>query len=86
MARVDAEPAVAPLQRTVVIGTGGAGKSTLARQLALLQGTSPREPDALERGPQWTPRPLAASRGDVEAAVQRQAQASEPKEVQAWTS
>ncbi|MGZ5182746.1 MAG: hypothetical protein ACXWC2_19895, partial [Ramlibacter sp.] len=65
MVPVDVEHATAPLQRTVVIGMSGAGKSRLARRLALLQGAQPVELDALYWGPHWTPRPLSAFRRDV---------------------
>jgi adenylate kinase family enzyme len=43
------------LQRIVVIGTTGAGKSTLASSLATLLDAPYVELDALYWGPQWTP-------------------------------
>jgi adenylate kinase family enzyme len=41
--------------RIVVVGTSGAGKTTLAKTIAAAQGIPHVELDALEWGPGWTP-------------------------------
>jgi adenylate kinase family enzyme len=46
-----------PLQRVLVIGTSGAGKSTFAARLAQRLGCPHVELDDLFWGPQWTPKP-----------------------------
>lgn len=61
-----------PLDRIVVIGTTGAGKSTFGGQVAEILGLPHIELDALFWGPGWTPVP----RQQFEAAV-RQAVAGE---------
>lgn len=43
------------LARVAVVGTSGSGKSTFARRLAQIRGTSHIELDALYWGPNWTP-------------------------------
>ncbi len=45
------------IQRAIVIGTSGAGKTTFARQLARRIATPHTELDALYWGPGWTPVP-----------------------------
>ena len=45
-------------QRTVVVGTTGSGKTTVARQLAQRLGYPYVELDALFWGPNWTPVPF----------------------------
>lgn len=44
-------------RRILVAGRPGAGKSTLARQIAEAAGLPYVELDALHHGPSWTPRP-----------------------------
>jgi len=44
-------------RRVVVLGTTGAGKSTLSGRLAELLGVEHVELDAFQHGPNWTPRP-----------------------------
>jgi adenylate kinase family enzyme len=44
-------------RRVVVLGTTGAGKSTLSGKLAELLGVEHVELDAFQHGPNWTPRP-----------------------------
>lgn len=46
-----------PMQRVLVSGISGAGKTTLARRLEQLVGITHIELDALQHGPGWTPRP-----------------------------
>lgn len=43
--------------RIVVVGTSGAGKTTLAGRIAARLGIEHIEIDALQHGPDWTPRP-----------------------------
>lgn len=63
-------PARTPsLQRVVVVGMSGAGKSTVARRLALALGAPHVELDALFWGPEWEPRMPADFRRDVDAAA-----------------
>ncbi len=67
------------LRRIVVIGTTGAGKSTLAASLAARLALPQVELDALHWGPQWTPRGTRAlprargsgGRGGAGAGTQR---------------
>lgn len=63
-----------PLQRSeqhrvVVLGMSGAGKSSLARQLATKLAVPHVELDALFWGPEWTPKPAATFRELTHAAV-----------------
>ncbi|MFI9814387.1 AAA family ATPase [Saccharothrix variisporea] len=62
-------------RRVVVAGTSGAGKTTLARQIADELGLSYVEMDSLYHGPQWTPRPEFED--DVRAFVRGEAWATE---------
>ena len=57
------------IKRVVVIGTTGAGKSTLAAQLAGILGCPFIEPDTLFWGPNWTPVPREEFRRQVAGAV-----------------
>jgi adenylate kinase family enzyme len=45
------------MQRVLVSGISGAGKTTLARQVEQIVGIPHVELDALQHGPGWTPRP-----------------------------
>ena len=54
------------MRRVVVLGTTGAGKSTLAGRLAVAIGAEHVELDGFNHGPNWTPRPeFAADVADV---------------------
>jgi len=57
------------VQRIVVVGTSGCGKTVLARRLARSLGHSYVELDELFWGPRWTPKPEAEFRRLVEAAA-----------------
>ena len=57
------------LTRVVVVGTSGAGKTTFARSLSNTLRTPHIELDALNWGPNWTPRPADVFRSRVEAAI-----------------
>jgi adenylate kinase family enzyme len=61
--------AVLAVQRIVVVGTSGCGKTALARRLAQSLGCSHVELDELYWGPQWTPKPDAEFRRLVAAAA-----------------
>jgi adenylate kinase family enzyme len=56
------------VKRVVVVGTCGAGKSTLSRALAARLSVPYVELDALHHGPSWVPRHAFAT--DVDAATQ----------------
>ena len=45
------------LERVVVVGTSGSGKTTFARSLSIELGATYTEVDALYWGQNWTPRP-----------------------------
>ncbi|MFJ4795010.1 P-loop NTPase family protein [Kitasatospora purpeofusca] len=53
------------MERVLVAGVSGAGKTTMAARLAVLLDLPRHELDALHHGPGWTPRP--EFRSDVEA-------------------
>jgi len=67
----DATMSIPPqLQRVVIIGLPGSGKTTLARQLAERLGRVPHvELDALHWEPNWTTAPRDVFRGRVDAAL-----------------
>ncbi|MGQ0528700.1 MAG: toxin [Panacagrimonas sp.] len=62
-----------PLDRVLIVGVSGAGKSTFARSLAAQLRQPVIELDALYWGPNWTPKPTDAFRhlADVAAAAPR---------------
>lgn len=53
------------MERVLVAGIPGAGKTTMAARLAVLLDLPRYELDALHHGPDWTPR--TGFRSDVEA-------------------
>lgn len=55
--------------RLVVVGTSGAGKTTLAKRLAKAYGLRDIELDALFWGPQWTPVSMEEFRARIERAT-----------------
>jgi adenylate kinase family enzyme len=57
------------MQRISIVGTGGSGKTTLARNVAQRLQVPHIELDALNWGPNWTPAPAEVLRERVEAAV-----------------
>lgn len=57
------------LERILVVGTTGSGKTTLAGQIADRLGYPHIEQDALNWGPNWTMRPNAVFRDLVEQAT-----------------
>jgi adenylate kinase family enzyme len=61
---------VAAVPRIVVLGTSGAGKTTVARRLAGRYGLAPIELDDVSTGPGWTTIPAAELRARVLAALQ----------------
>lgn len=61
--------------RVIVVGTAGAGKTTLARAVAARLGIEHVEIDGLFHGPAWTPRPSFLD--DVRAFVARDAWVTE---------
>ncbi len=58
-----------PLERVVVIGTSGSGKTHLAQRLAAVLGVDHIELDALHWGPNWTEAEPEAFRADVAEAL-----------------
>ena len=59
----------AALKRTIVVGTSGSGKTTVAGRIAAILGVAHIELDALYWGPDWQPRDLDIFRQEVESAV-----------------
>jgi adenylate kinase family enzyme len=57
------------VQRVVVVGTSGSGKTTFAATLAAGLGVPHVELDALHWGPGWTPVPTESFRARVDAAT-----------------
>lgn len=57
------------MQRVVIVGTTGAGKSTLAERLAARLGGAFVDIDALNWGPDWTPAPVPILRERLSAAL-----------------
>ncbi|HKJ24570.1 MAG TPA: adenylate kinase [Myxococcota bacterium] len=57
------------LERVVVVGTSGSGKTTFARSLGRVLGVPHVELDALYWGPRWTPAPAEEFLSRVRAAV-----------------
>jgi adenylate kinase family enzyme len=54
------------LARVAVVGTSGAGKTTLARALSVHLGAPHIELDEIYWGPNWTPNPLERVRRDID--------------------
>ncbi len=57
--------------RVVIVGTSGAGKTTLARRLAAALSLPHVELDALYWGPGWTPKPADVYRALVSHTIRR---------------
>jgi len=64
---IDVDPG--RLERVVVVGTSGAGKTTFARSLARALGVTHVELDVLFWGPSWTPVPADEFLSRVRAAI-----------------
>jgi adenylate kinase family enzyme len=60
-------------KRIIVVGTTGAGKTTLARELAQRLGYPHIELDAMYWGPNWTPAPTDIFRAQVARALSAEA-------------
>ena len=60
---------LAGCRRIAIIGTTGAGKTTLSRRLARLIDAPVIELDALHWGPHWTPAPAAQFRAAADVAT-----------------
>ncbi len=58
------------MQHVAVVGSSGAGKSTVAEALAARLGLVVIELDALLHGPDWTPTPTPEFRASVVAAIE----------------
>ena len=63
------QPRSLDLRRTVVVGTTGSGKTTVAAELARRLGVSHVEMDALYWGPNWTSPPAEEFEARVKEAV-----------------
>ena len=57
------------MQRVAIVGTTGAGKTTLGRRLAARLGGDFIDMDVLNWGPDWTPAPVPVLRERVSAAL-----------------
>jgi len=55
------DPLSCPLNKIVVAGGSGAGKTTLCREISARLGVPHVEIDSLYHGPEWTPRPEFAA-------------------------
>jgi len=58
------------VDRVVILGTTGSGKTTFSRKLAVRLDAPPVELDALHWGPDWTPRELSEFRERVRRATE----------------
>lgn len=59
-------------ERIVIVGSSGAGKTTLARRIERRFGHARLELDALHHGPSWEARPESQVRSAIEAFVARE--------------
>ncbi|MFC4910026.1 hypothetical protein [Actinomadura gamaensis] len=59
------------MERVLVSGISGAGKTTMARRLAARLGLPRHELDALHHGPNWQPRPSFRAEVELIAATDR---------------
>jgi len=66
---VSSQPSLSPVQRIVIIGSTGSGKTTLANQLAVALALPHIELDALHWGPNWTSAPVGGFRQKVRSAL-----------------
>jgi len=58
------------MQRIVIVGTTGSGKTTLGQRLATQMGYPLVDLDAIHWGPNWTPMPLDQFRARVSEALE----------------